>query len=139
MPYRGRYQQGQEIQLACLCRNGAGTPTQPTASPTVEIWNSSGAKGFSAAIPILDRYGQLGLFGYPLFLDGRFPTGSYLAVYHYTVGSYIGIDLDSFEVVDGGNPNGVVQAMTWFVTPQAKNIVYQTNKGRLFKGRNPTF
>jgi hypothetical protein len=138
MSYRGRFQIGQEIPLGALCRDGNGTPTVPTLPPLMEIRDDAGAKIVSKKIPIMDRYGQTGLFQYNQFLDGRFSVGHYTVIFYYTAGSYLGIDTDEFDLVAGGNEEGAVISMYYFAKPHASFVVQQTSGGLLFAGRNPS-
>lgn len=137
MPYRGRVQLGEEVVLGCQCRDYSLTPTLPNLPPLMEIWSSGGTRIISKAIPILDRYVQTGLFHYRQFLGGQFSTGHYNVLYYYTVGSTDRVDQDDFDIIPGGDGDGQVISMYWLEKPHANFIVYQTDAGKLFYGRNP--
>lgn len=137
MAYRGRRQLGQEIFLAVLTVDGNGTPTIPDNVPTMKIYTGSGTLVLARSIPIFDRYGTTGLFAYRQFLDGRFASGQYRVTYAWSISGTRYLDEDGFEIVDGGNADGAVLAMTTFVKPQATFIVQDLSSGKTVKGRNP--
>ena len=135
--YLGKVQLGQEITLGVQCRDSAGTPTAPTAAPQIEVWTGTSKVLSGKSIPTMDRYGVTGYFQYNLFLDSRFTTGEYKALYRFTAGSYYGLDEDTFEIVAGGDASGAVISLHCFNRPQAQFLVWQTDGGRIQKGRNP--
>lgn len=134
--YLGRRQLGQRLPLGIQCRDASGTPTAPSVPPFLEIWSGT-TLVLSQEMPIRDRYSVTGLFHFKQFLDSRFAAGFYQVLYHYVVGSHVGIDADEFEIVAGGNDDGSIIAMTYFQKPQAGFIVYQTDAGLVLQGRNP--
>jgi hypothetical protein len=136
--YRGRYQNGDTVPLRVLCRDAAGVPGVPPRAPQVTVWSPAGAKVRVRVMPVLDRYGQAGLFHYPLYLDGDFAPGLYRAVYNYNLGSYVGIEEDGFEVLAGGNADGAVVALHFYVRPHARFVMQSLDSGKMVQGRNPT-
>lgn len=138
MPYRGRYQLGQNVPLRLLCTNGAGTPSVPTNAPRFAVW-ANGTKVSSGRLPVLDRYGQTGLFGDSLFLGSSWATGTYQVVYSYAVGTQAMIEVDTFEIVAGGDVRGAVLALYFYVRPHANFVMQQRETARSpVWGRNPT-
>lgn len=136
--YRGRFQQGQEVPLSLLVLNSSGTPAAPDAAPTIRVYNQSGTAVYTDSVPVLDRFGQTGLFGFNLFLDERFPTGIYAAVYQWAVSSSNRADYDRFEVLAGGSRQGSIVSMEYYHRPQADFVVQSTFAGTVLKGRNPS-
>ena len=48
------------------------------------------------------------------------------------------MEMDYFEIIPGGNEEGQVLGMAFYHRPEADHVVYQTESGKIFKGRNPT-
>lgn len=139
MAYRGRYQLGQHLPLLVLCRNGNDTPTVPSDVPRATIWSPGNTRILAKDVPVLDRFGQTGLFGGVVFLNNDYSThGTYTIEYRYLAGGHYGIDTDQFEIMAGGHKDGSVIAMHYFDRPHAKFIVQQLDSGRLVQGRNPS-
>ena len=132
----GRYQLGQTVPLRLQCRNAASVAFLPSQPPLAKVFGASGLVR-SKAMPILDRYVITGLFQLPLYLDGQFAPGLYESVYHFTDGSYYGIEVDNFEVVGGGNAAGAIVSMHWYERPHAAFVVAELETGNIFAGRNP--
>lgn len=137
MGYRGRYQIGTHVPLHVLTVNGSNVPSFPTDAPRIEVWSATAKVVSNKAVPVVDRFGQTGLFGHRLFLDGRFSAGRYTVYYRYLVGTYQGVVEDTFEVVAGGDGDGAVIALNYYERPHAVFCVFQLDSGRLVKGRNP--
>jgi hypothetical protein len=140
--YRGRIMQGQELTLGLRTLNGSNVPTAPDAAPTFEIYGeSSGTRVLTQKfIPPLDRYGTAvpaTVWQYNQFMDERLSAGRYTIVYRWTISSFYGTALDSFEVVAGGNPKGTAISSYYYRRPNADFVVQQTDAGRIIKGRNP--
>ncbi len=135
--YRGRFQLGQDVPLGVLCRTAVGTATLPDDPPTLDVWTAT-AKVKTLLLPIQDRYGQTGLFGTKLFLDVSYATGIYKAEYRWQIGSYHGLEEDTFEVLPGGDGKGAVIALYHWERPHAKFLVQQLTSGALVRGRNPS-
>jgi hypothetical protein len=136
--YRGRYQQGQEVPLGVFTRNASGAPTLPSAAPTYRVYNTAGTLVDSGSLPIVDRFGTTGMFGMQKFLGQPYPTGVYYVAYQWTVSSVSYAELDSFEVLGGGNRRGGVVAMEFLRRPQADFVVQNCFDGSIVKGRNPS-
>ena len=136
--YRGRYMLGDHLPLGVLTVDGSQTPVAPTAAPTLDIYSSSAKVIANKSLPCIDRYGVTGVFGMRLFLDARYATGLYCVVYRWTTGSYKGLEIDDFEIIAGGDPDGVPIATHLYHRPDSDFIVQQLDSGRIIKGRNPT-
>ena len=135
--HQGRYTLGQEIVFGCWTHDANDTPTLPTLPPVLEIWSSAGTKVQTKSMPIMDRYQNTGWFQLPVKLNTDFATGLYRAVMIYVVGSYYGLDEDTFEVIAGGDTDGAALAMAWYQRPHAAYVVQQMDSGKLNFGRNP--
>lgn len=134
--FRGRRQQGQEVALRVLCLDATHEASWPTEAPTAAIYASSG-RIWSGLLPPLDKPGQVGLFGYRLFLNNLFTTGYYRVIYRYRVGSHRAMGEDSFEVIAGGDPDGSVIGLYQYEQPQGVFVMQQRDGGRMFAGANP--
>ena len=135
--YRGRVQVGKAVLLAVQCRNASRAAVPPDACPTVDVYDSAGKRLAGKAIPILDPAATTGLFAYWLYLSDAYATGRATATYRWTVSTFHGSDLDTFDVLAGGDPSGAVIAQCFFQQPQANFVVQQRDGGRIYKGKNP--
>ncbi len=148
MAYRGRYFLGDEIPLGVLTTDSSGVPALPDACPTMKIYSSTGQVtqgwlpgglgGTSSLVPVLDRYGATGLFGVRLLLGPAFSTGLYTVKYSWTVSAVRGAELDTFEVLPGGDIKGNAISMFFHRQAQADFIVREQDSGRLLANRNPS-
>lgn len=133
-----RRRQGDHLTLRVLCTNGSFTPANPTLPPSVAVYQDDGTKPlFQKKMAIEDRGGQTGLFKYVLFLDAGYEVGLYRATYQYQLSGVSYLKEEMFQVIAGGDEDGVVIAMHWFPLPHAKFIVYQRTDGTLAFGKNP--
>lgn len=79
-----------------------------------------------------------GFFGHTIHLDNRFAVGRYGVRYSWTVSDASRMLLDTFDVLENGNGDGVVIAMYHFHRPHAEFLVQELDSRKLIKGRNPT-
>lgn len=138
--YRGRTQLGKELIVGVRTHDGS-EPAAPTAAPTIEVYSGTARVITPRSIPPLDRYGltvPASLWQYRLLLDGRFDVGGYSVVYRWAVGSYNGVEIDTFEIMPGGHEDGAAIASYFYRRPNASYIVQQTDAGRIIKGKNPS-
>jgi hypothetical protein len=138
--YLGRHQLGTELRIPLLCVDANDQPAAPESAPTVEIW-FEGIKVLSDLMIPIDRDILVGQFGCPLYLRAL-DIGNYQAIKRWSVagvfpGSYFGVEIDDFEIIDGGHDDGSVIAMFYFDTPTARYLVHQVDSGRIKPGRNP--
>ena len=131
-----RYQLGDVVPLACLTKNGSGTPALPDDSPVARIY-SDNAPVATLSLPIADRYQRPGFFELPLLLDARFAVGRCSVVYQWAIGGVKGGDIDYFEVVAGGDQDGAGLALYYFERPTSSFVLLQTDAGRIVRRRNP--
>lgn len=136
MSYRGRYRLGDHVPLFMLTHDANGTPTAPSDPPLAVVWKGN-TKLTTFRMPITERYVQTGTFAHFIRLGEDYAVGPYSVIYHYTAGSYVGLDQDDFEIVEGGDPDGAVIALHFLQRPQAGYLVAQFDSGRLWAGRNP--
>lgn len=138
--YRGRFQLGQLISLGVQCTLADGVASAPDAAPQMRIYTGpvpAQTAIVARSIPVQDRNGTTGLFVFPQLLDSRFGSGTYCALYLWTVGGVYRDALDQFEVIDGGAAGGQVISAAWFPRGASNFLIYQTDSGTLNKGRNP--
>lgn len=108
----------------------------PDAVPVIKVW-SGAALLVDKEIPLLDKSIQVGLFRYPLFFGETFATGPHVLQLFY-VRSGVGVmEERRFDLIAGGNVGGQVLGMTYYHRPHANFIIYQTEDGRIRRGKNP--
>lgn len=134
--YMGRKSLGQEAAFSVSTVDVDGVVTWPSDAPTVDVWAGATLILHGLKMPKVDQ-SVVGLFRLNLFLDGRFAVGVYEVVKRWAVGTYIGVQIDRFEIIAGGDTNGAVISMFYHEMPQANFVVYQTDGGRLKRGKNP--
>lgn len=137
MAYLGRYQLGVEVPLSVRTTNSAGSAALPAACPSIDVYSDSAKVVSGKQIPISDRYGVTALFRHGLFLSQLYTAGRYEVAYRWVIGSYEGGQVDTFEVLAGGDGDGSVISMYHLRKPQASWIVQQRDSGKIMKGRNP--
>lgn len=133
----GDYQLGDWISLDVVTSNASGVPTAPTTCPTLTIIDASGTSVLSRLIPPVLLGSKTGLFGFQQPLDSNFSAQQYFALIEWTVGSFDGKQISSFEVVAGGNNKGAYDSIHFYDRPHADFIVGKTDIGTLETRRNP--
>jgi len=141
MSFRGKYRLGEEVVIGVLCLNASGVPTVPDDNPVAKIWDINGNKVFNKKIPVQDRYAQTGYFQANIYLGGAYAVGLYSVTYSYSTGgqAFVGIDEDNFEIVAGGDVDGITESLYFYHRPQADYVLQQLNSGKIKKRRNPRF
>jgi hypothetical protein len=134
--YRGRYIQGDAVQLSVLTRDNARLPTVPDTAPVAAVCLGS-EQVATFRLPIVDRFAQRGYFSLPLVLDARFVAGSYRVVYQWLLSGVMYSAAESFEVVAGGQGDGAGLAMFYLHRPASDWVLLQTDGGRMIRRRNP--
>lgn len=133
--YRGRIRLGGEAILGVQTTSDGVIPALPTSTaPLLDVYDSVGHV-VSKRIPLLDR--DSALFQYRLFLGSTFTAGLCTVTYRWTTGSYEGYEMDTFEIIPGGNADGIVLSMTFYKRPMADFVLRQTNAGVILRGKNP--
>ena len=132
-----RYILGDLFPLLVHCKNGAETPTVPATAPHADVFSSAGSKVISQRLPVIDKGGITGLFGFPLSLDNKFSAGRYDVVYHYLLSTTPYVETESFEIVAGGHKEGSPLAMHLLRVPNAHFVLMQNDAGRVIRQRNP--
>jgi hypothetical protein len=119
-----------------VTRNASGRVVLPTAAPTVDVFLGS-SKIYSGLVMFpTDRLQVPGLFVLPIRLSLLDP-GIYNCVVRWTSGSFHGVLLINFQIVDGGSSNGTCLAMAYFAPPAGQFLVRQTDAGIILQGKNP--
>lgn len=136
--FRGRSRLGQEIRIGVQCRNGSRTPSAPTAAPTYRIYSEAGgAAVVTGSLPPTERYVTTGLFEYMQRLTSSFSAGRYYVLYGYAVSGTNYVDFDAFEVVAGGNVNGMFQSLFHLDRPDSDWIIGVLDSGTVSINRGP--
>jgi hypothetical protein len=136
MSWLGTYPLGGTAHCYLRTKNSSGVPTAPDDAPRIVVLGSSG-EVYNSRMPALDPFQITGLFHTPLFIGAGFAAGHYSAVMTYDVGSHSGIEQLEFEVKANGDVEGNILAMHFFRRPHADFLVWQTESGKIKKGRNP--
>ena len=145
--YRNRYQLGDFVPLFLVCKNVNGVPTVPDTVPEARLFDPFGVAAGHFSMNPVDRFGTTATFALNLGASQFFNiVGNWRIVYTYKIGTYSGMDEDTFQIVNGGSVNGNVISMYYFHRPNADYVVYQTDggvlvgevqSGRIFGGRGP--
>ena len=140
--FLGRYQLGEVVPIAVLCRNRAQAKVRPDAAPLVCIYRLGSSATLACALyaSITDRAAAVSLFRLALWLDAtRFPlAGHYLAVITYTSEGADQAEERHFEIVANGDELGVVTGLHAWDRPEADYLLMMTEGGSLRQGRNPS-
>ena len=132
----GRLQVGQELPLYLKCLLGREADV-PSSHPTVEVRSESDVV-HSGRVPADDQGVATGVFRGPLMLDHRFAVGRHHAIFRWLdSGSHPRVEVQEFEIIPGGSADGSLIAMQSVERPQANYLIFQTDAGRLIRGRNP--
>lgn len=139
--FLGRYQQGVELPLTLQCVDAAGAPQDPAHDPVVTVYRDASPPVLIQSIPLAaDMRGVVtGFFRRPLFLNHLYGTaGRYLVVFRWQDADGVAHSrAGSFTLLPGGSSDGAVIAMAYVQRPDARYLVWQTDSGRLVRGRNP--
>lgn len=136
--FLGRYPQGVELPLVVQCVD-AGAAAWPDAAPVVTFTDPTGAVVLNRVMGADLQGVRLGTFRLPQFLGTPFATtGPYRVTARYTDASgNARVLCGSFRLLPGGDRDGAVVSMRAVRRPNANYLVYQTDGGRLARGRNP--
>ena len=130
-------QLGDMLTLLLWSRNTAGTPVAPDAAPVAEIWSDGDLiERFSLpAVP-----GTSGkIFLYNLFLgDISYVPGKYFVRYTWELSTVIQTKMDVFEIVAGGDYDGVGISMHFLRQPAGDFVLVQGMSGRVLRLKNPS-
>lgn len=148
MPYEidtpaflGRFQQGQELPLHLQCVNATGGAGDPTDLPRASVYRDGASPAFVETVELAaDLRGVVaGYFRRGLFLDNLYSTaGRYLVVFKWTDSNTVAhCRVASFMLLPGGSADGAVISLKHVERPDASYLLYQTDAGRLIRGRNP--
>lgn len=141
LSFLGRYQQGQELPVTLQCVNAATGPSDPTELPRLEIYRDGATPTLIETVQLAaDLRGvAVGVFRRGVYLGERYGTaGRYLLVAKYTdTDGTAHCEHGSFMLLPGGSDDGAVIAAKYVERPDASYLLYQTDAGRLIRGRNP--
>lgn len=138
--YLGRFQQGQELPLALQCVDATGAPADPVALPVITLYRDGASKVLVETRPLAaDLRGvKLGSFRLALFLGEVYTAGRYLVVFRWADANGVGhSQVGVFMLYPGGSPDGSVIALKYVERPDSRYLMWQTDAGRLLRGRNP--
>jgi hypothetical protein len=139
--YLGRYQQGQEIPLTLQCVDANDAPADPLTVPVAKLYLDGATPTLVEAVKLAPdlRGVEVGLFRVPHFLGGLYgATGRYLVTVSYVDANGVGrVSTRSFHLLPGGSPDGSVISMKYVQRPDSRFLIWQTDGGRMVRGRNP--
>lgn len=136
MTYLGDWQRGMEFPIVCQATDGV-SPAWPDRAPQLALFSDD---DLIRRIDMpADAQAQIpGLFRYPLFLDGTFPSSGPI---HGFVQWVSGGDAFSvplfFRILPGGDPIGTIISMTYVRRPSMGYVVYQVDSECILRAKNP--
>ena len=134
MRYLGAYQLGDRVSLAVQCRTGQA-PIAPDNAPVATVYNTAGTAVATYGVPPIRQ--EDAVFGRAIHLNRQYVVGRYAVRYTYQIGGQGRAEIDTFDVVGGGDPGGTVIAGYPFHRPHAEFHVLDLDSGELIRGRNP--
>lgn len=139
--YLGRFQQGEELPLTLQCIDSTFVPADPLYEPVATIYRDGAPPTLiETRYLAADLRGvQDGLFRLPLFLGQVYSTaGRYLVIFRWQDAGFNAHSMvASFTLLPGGSPDGAVIALKYVERPDSRYLLFQTDGGRLVRGRNP--
>lgn len=137
----GRFQQGQELPLVLQCVDADGGPDDPQELPRASVYRDAASPVLVETVEVAaDLRGVMtGFFRRGLYLDNLYGTaGRHLVVYKWQDSDGVAHHrVASFVLLPGGSADGAVISATYVERPDASYLLYQTDAGRLIRGRNP--
>ena len=132
----GDVQLGMEVPITVQCTSDGRAPATPDAAPILSLFGASGL--IRRIVMAADNQTQQdGIFRTQLFLDANFVAGPVTGHIGWTVGGNPLLRTVWFRILPGGDADGTVIAAAFVRRPQGTYIVWQTDAGTIFKGRNP--
>lgn len=138
--YLGRYQQGYEIPVTLRTAGAARSPSWPSVRPRMQVVrNSDGASRTNVEMASYLPGVQDGSFRATIFLGTLFDlAGSYSVICRWVdSGGNPWQQVDTFELVGGGNPAGTVFGLTQVLRPDANYLLESTDGGYILRRKNP--
>lgn len=136
MSYLGRYQLGDLLPLQLVSKSASEITAAPDDAPRVDLFSPANSKVLSLDMPIMDT--SYYVFGLNVPLNSTFSVGYWRAVYRYKASGAVRLQVDYFEVVDGGDTDGTIVSMYPWARPEANYMILHTDAGKVFQGRNPS-
>ena len=129
---------GEYVPCSVLCLNASNVPKDPTAAPTMSIYDNGGTEVIAdSKVPPKDVGQTTGLFELSQLLDSNFAVGTFVAKFNYAISGTTFSRLGSFTILAGGHAKGPYTSMHWYHPPHAKFIVGETADGTTEDRRNP--
>lgn len=139
--YLGRFQQGEEVPLVCVTTDRNGAPIDPPDVPWAAIYLDGGVRELveTRQMAATLRGIETGVFRLPLLLGTKYATaGRYVVLFKWLDQNNRAHCIPtSFTLNPGGSPDGAVIALHYLERPDSRYVMYQTDAGRLVRGRNP--
>ena len=136
MGWLGEYQQGDRLPITIWVRNASAVPTLPDDPPRAIVYNST-EQVESLLLPIIDTSNATALFHYDINLDGKYGTGWHTLQILYEMSSVLKSEIHDFNILAGGDGNGVGIAMEYFSVSPITYLVVQNDVGQLIRRKNP--
>lgn len=134
--YLGSYRIGDSVPLTFQVTDHSDSATLPDAAPVVRIYRA-GTLVTTFPLPVIDRFRVTGLFHQLYKLGAQFSVGNHSLVYKFDLSGTPDQEVDTFDVIAGGQFDGPVLAMHTFDRADVRFILQHMGSGRLRRGRNP--
>lgn len=131
----GRFRLGDVLVLPLLARDAAMTPAKSTAAPAYTIYDSAGTAVATGSLSLWDSLVRTGWYRLVLRLSSTYTTGRYNIVVTYAISGVTVGQLYTFEVVAGGNADGIVFGLGRLAST-ARWLLGQKTGGKLDAYRN---
>ena len=107
--YLGRHQIGECFRMSLATINKSGTPSLPDATPTAEIYDSSGSLKETVSL-------ELNSSNYPSFgklhrITSSYSPGPHMVLYQWAISAADLTNAGTFQVRDNGDADGAVVHM----------------------------
>lgn len=137
-------QLGDTITLAVVTKVGThgGAASVPTGQVTAKIYKGDGSLKETVTLAVRDKPNSTGLF-WKRHLLGNIQTGAYIAddyfiIYSWLISAKTYTQIETFEIVAGGDVKGSVVAMEGVQHPDKTGVIFQDEDSNVQYGRNPT-
>lgn len=131
-----RYNKGDRIVLSLHTLDSSDVSAWADAAITAKIYDGSGNLDKTVYLSPTDKFRHTGLMR-AVFLNDL-DAGHYTVVMQWAESTNNRIFFDGFEVLNVGDTEGGVTELYDFLGPgPANGLIYQTETGKIYFGRNP--
>lgn len=138
----GRFIRGDTLPLLVVCGDPkTGEAEQPGSQVYAHVYYvDSPIIIDSVPLTPIDKFSGRWVFGSQQLIDADYAPGCYTVVYSWSYGGVARVKLGTFRVMSEtlGDADGSVLALQATFRPEARNLLYETQSGKLMRGRNPS-